>query len=149
MRLMWLWVLLYALGAGFIMPITGFIIMLGLSEVAHPSIIAIDIIGGIGFGLAFLAAMGGFWVLIAGIISLLKRGRFAKGRVVSLIGIRIYYVGAFGIVLASSVFWFFCDFSLECFWVLYYYFIAAVVILPGFFIMRKFRRLQKAEKGET
>ena len=149
MRFMWLWVLLYALGAGLIMPITGFIIMLGLSEVAHPSIPTVDIVGGIGFGLAFFAALGGFWVLFAGMILLLNRSKFAKGRKLSLTGIWIYYVGAFGIVLASSVFWFFGDFSLEHFWVLFYYFIAAVVILPGFFITRTLRRAQKAENIEN
>jgi len=36
MRLMWLWVLLHALGAGFIMPITGFIIIMSLKSPNEP-----------------------------------------------------------------------------------------------------------------
>jgi len=35
---MWLWVLLYALGAGFIMPITGFIIIMSLMSPKSPAI---------------------------------------------------------------------------------------------------------------
>jgi len=149
MRRMWLWVLLYALGAGLILFVMGFGIALGLGEIMRPSVVTADIVASIGCGLAFFAALSGFWVLFAGMVLLLNRGKFAKGRKISLIGIWFYFVGAFGIVLASSVVWFFCAFSLECLAALLYYSIAAVVILPGFFILRKFRRLQEAENIEN
>jgi drug/metabolite transporter (DMT)-like permease len=147
MQRMWLWVLLYAIGAGSILLVSGFLTPLGLGEI-RPSTIASDIVGGIGCGLAFFAALVGFWILFAGMILLLNRSKFAKGRKISLIGIWFYFVGAFGIALAGSVFWFYCDFSPGCLSILLYYVIAAVVILPGFFIMRKLRRLQEAERGE-
>jgi len=148
MRRMWLWVLLYAIGAGIIMLFMGLFMGLGLGEEVRPSapsVIAFDI-GEIALLVGMCAPLVGFWVFIAGIIFLLIRGRSAAGRVASLIGMGFYYVAAFGIVLAASMLWVLCGFSPDCFlYMIVFAIVAACVVLPGVLIARKFRRLQEVE----
>jgi hypothetical protein len=140
---MWLWVLLYAIGAGFILLVCAFFTVL-LPGHYLVSVIASKI-WYISFMIALIALMCGFWVLIAGFVLLLIRSKFSAGRVVSLIGMWVYYIAALGFFLAAAM-------SEGKFWENIGFAFAIVVVpvfLPGFFIMRKFRRLQKAENIET
>jgi hypothetical protein len=148
MRRMWLWVLLYAIGAGIIMLVMGLFMGLGFDEGLHPtatSVFAFDI-GEIALLVGMCAPLVGFWVFVVGIIFLLIRGKSGVGRVVSLIGIGFYYVAALGIVLTASMLWVLCGSSPDCFlYLIVFAIVAACIVLPGIYITRKFRQLQEVE----
>jgi hypothetical protein len=144
MRFMWLWVLLYALVVGFLLAFLGFTMGFSLATNNPGGIfLAIGIIANI---VCIFAVMVGFLVFIAGFILLLIRGKFAKGRVLSLIGIGFYYVAALGLILQvyTSPLW-------GLLWEIVVTIIAIVVFvgLPGFFITRSLRQAQKMENIET
>jgi len=148
MRLMWLWVLLYALGIGFLLVFLSLAMSLNLA-MHPPSGIAYDI-GGIAVVVGLLTPAVGFLVCLAGIILLLIRRTVAAGRVVSLIGLGFYYAAASAVVAAAVIpellspsgnsLWNIVGLTL-CF--------AVPVGLPGFFMTRTLRRAIKAEKIET
>ena len=140
MRLMWLWVLLYALGAGFILAV--WILVTGLGTGHHPVSDIASKIGAISFMVALIATLCGFWVLIAGWILLLIRRKFSAGRVVSLIGIGLYYLSALGHILADTTV------GNPAFGGVNAVFLVAFIGVPGFFITRTLLRAIKAEKGE-
>jgi len=158
MRLMWLWVLLYALGIGLILFIIGLFTALCCGEVETPSGIVITQNGTaydiwlIAAMVAFIAPVCGFLVFIPGTILLLIRRKFSAGRVVSLIGIGLYHLAALGVVLAGAMQ---SAMSVGSPWdiviaiAIYILVMAVIVALPAFFIIRKFRRLQEAETIET
>jgi hypothetical protein len=141
MRLMWLWVLLYAIVLGLIL------LILGLFAESGPEggVTGIRVIVGL---VSVVAALGGLVVGIMGGI-FLARGTVAQGKAVSLFGIWLYYIAAFGIILASfmSENSSFGTPTVEI--VVLTIFVAVFVGLPGFFLMRTLQRAQKAEKGET
>ena len=137
MRRMWLWVLLYAILVGFILFFAGFFVGLYLG-MSPPRGIAYDI-GQIASMGSISAVFTGFVVFIAGFVLLLRRGKFSVGRLVSLIGIWVYYIAALGVVLAVAMSedppWAIVVFTLA---------IAVLVGLPGFFITRTLRRAPKS-----
>jgi hypothetical protein len=141
MRLMWLWVLLYAIVIGLALFCWGIANFWGLSEgTYHPQGIALDIGQSASFGSIF-TTIAGFAVLFAGFILLLIPSKFSAGRVVSVIGICFYYIAALAVVLAASIDWASRDFRLNSPF-LPALLTAAVVFFLGFLIMRKLRRLQ-------
>ncbi len=138
MRLTWLWVLLYALGAGFMLLLMGFRYSFGFA-LAYFHGTASDI-GQSASSVALFAPMLGILVLIAGFILLLIRGKFSAGRILSLVGTSVYYVAALGVIVAAAIF-----ITLTrnpSWWVDALFTLATVVIvgLPGFFITRALRR---------
>ena len=138
MRRMWLWVLIYALGAGFMLLLTGFIFTLGFA-LSYFHGIAADIGQGAS-SVALFAPMVGVLVLIAGVILLLIRGKFQVGRIVSLVGTYIYYFSLLALVVATIIF---IILSSGPSWWRDVVFTAAtvvIVILPGFFVTRALRR---------
>jgi hypothetical protein len=146
MRFMALWVLLYAIGVGIMLVVIAFGI--GWSLDMHPPIgIAYDI-GSNAAWVGLLTPVAGFLVCLAGMILLLIRRTVAAGRVVSLIGLGLYYVAALAVILEVGIYAFTRPGSP---WGLvgYIVLIAVVVGLPAFFITRTLLRAQKAEKGES
>ena len=147
MRLMWLWILLYALGIGYLLVFLAFGIGWGVG-MDPPSGIAYDI-GNIACYVGLLTPIAGFLVCFAGMILLLIRRTVAVGRVVSLIGLGFYYVAASAVVLEFSM-GMLPPNEFSTGWLIgFIAFLAVVVGLPGFFMTRTLRRAIKAEKGET
>jgi hypothetical protein len=141
MRLIPVWVLLYALGIGFALLFWGLATFWGLG-------LDSNLLSGIAYNITEIASIGitvtpmaGFAALFVGFILLLIRGTFSAGRVVSLIGIWLYYIAALGLVLVASMVWVSQDFRLDSTF-LPSLLTAAFVFLLGFFIMRKLNRLQ-------
>ena len=148
MRLMWLWIILYALGIGWLLVYLAFGIAWGLG-MNPPSGIASDIVN-IAGGVGLLTPMAGFLVCFAGMIFLLIRRTVAAGRVVSLIGLGFYYVAALGVVVAGTM----PDLSpsreFSAGGTAFFVFLLAVPVgLPAFFITRTLIRAQKAESIES
>ena len=144
MRLMWLWVFLYAVIVGLIL------LILGAFAASGPTGAVTGIRKVVGSVCGYVT-LGGFLVCFAGMIFLLIRRTVAAGRVVSLIGLGFYYIAAFGIFLAAFMSQ---DSSFEIpnmLWlnIPFMIFFAVVVGLPAFFITRTLIRAQKAERGET
>jgi nitrate reductase gamma subunit len=138
MRLMWLWVLLYALGAGFMLLLMGFIFTLGFA-LSYFHGIAADVGQGAS-SVALIAPMVGVLVLIAGFILLLIRGKFQAGRMVSLVGTYIYYFALLALIVAAIIFMILTG---SPSWWQHAAFTAAtvvIVVLPGFFITRELIR---------
>jgi hypothetical protein len=138
MRLMWLWVLLYTIVAGFMLLLMGFIFTFGFALAYFHG--TASNIGQGASSVALFAPMIGVLVLIAGVILLLIRGKFSAGRIVSLVGTGIYYFSLLALVLAAIIFiilsgspswWRDAVFTLAT---------AVVVGLPGFFITRALSR---------
>lgn len=145
MRLMWLWVLIYALGAGFIL--LGMWLFGGLASESVPvrSVpisISRDIIGPVYWYVGLSVLPIGFFVLIAAMI--LLRHTVAVGRIVSLIGLGMYYLVGLLSVLSSI----FSEY-LPLEFIVPILIMAVVIGLPGFFMTRTLLRAIKAEKGET
>jgi len=136
MRLMWLWVLLYAVILGPVLFGLGLALCFGFAWSPLGGITG-DV-GEIGCSAATFSPMGGFVALIAGVILFIISAKSVAGRVVSLVGISLYHVAALGVVLATTVTWFGRGFSTE---VIYAVAAAVVaVVLPGVFIARRLRR---------
>jgi hypothetical protein len=138
MRLMWLWVLLYTIVAGFMLLLMGFRFTFGFAlSYFHGT--AADIGQGAS-SVALIAPMIGILVLIAGVILLLIRGKFSVGRMVSLVGTGIYYFSFLALVLAAIIFIILSN-SPSWWRDAVFTFAAAVFVgLPGFFITRAFKR---------
>ena len=148
MRLMWLWVFLYATGIGLMLFFLAFAIWWGL-DMNPPIGIAYDI-GQIAAKVGFFAPMGGFLALIAGMVFLLIRRTVAAGRVVTLIGLGFYYVAALGVVVAGTMSELSPSREFSAGGTAFIVFLVAVPVgLPAFFMTRTLRRAIKAEKGET
>jgi hypothetical protein len=146
MRRMWLWVLIYALGAGFILFLMILVCGLGTDVVpvrSVPSFISPDIINPLLY-VGISAPSIGFWVLITAMILLLIRRTIAAGRIVSLIGLGMYYLAGLSLVL-SAIFEEYLPLELVVFILV----MAVVIGVPGFFITRTLLRAIKAEKSET
>jgi hypothetical protein len=138
MRFMWLWVLLYALGAGFMLLLMGFIFTLGFA-LSYFHGIAADVGQGAG-SVALVAPMVGVLVLIAGFILLLLSGKFQAGRIVSLVGTYVYYFSLLALIVAAVIY---IILSASPHWWQHAAFTAAtvvIVVLPGFFITRELIR---------
>jgi hypothetical protein len=134
MRLMWLWVLIYAFGAGFILTV--WLLFTGLGSGHYPVSDVFSKIWEISFIIAITALFCGFWVLTAGWILLLIPRKFSAGRVVSLTGIGLYYLAVLGHILAGITS------GDPTFGGVNAGFLVALIGLPGFFIIRQSRRLQ-------
>ena len=134
MSRIWLWILIYAILVGPILLFLSFAIAWDLG-VSPPRSIAYDI-GQISSMVGLFAPMGGFLILIAGAILLKLRHKW--DRIVSLIGMVFYYIGALGFVLAAAL-------SRSPFWEKVIPILAAVLFvgLPRLFFMRALRRAQK------
>jgi hypothetical protein len=141
MRHMWLWVLVYAIGAGFILLVCAFFTVLLPGHYLISDIVSK--IWRISYMVGLVTTLCGFWVLIAGFVLLLIRGKFSAGRLVSLVGIGFYYLAALGFFLAGTVSWTPARGTFIAF------VLAACVCLLGFFLMRTLRRAQKAENTEN
>jgi hypothetical protein len=144
MRLIPLWVILYAIILGPALSIPGFWLFVEFAF-SYSNRIAWDV-GQIASIVSILLVMAGFWVLFSGFVLLLKSGKFSSGRVVSLIGIWAYYIAALGVVLAGAMYGYQ---RLETWEIVIIPASAVCVFLLGFFIMRKFRCLQEAESIKT
>jgi hypothetical protein len=147
MRRMWLWVLIYAFGVGFML----FFLAFGTGwqlDMHPPSGIAYDI-GQIAMWVGFWTPMGGFLVCLAGMVLLLIRRTVAAGRVVSLIGLGCYYVAALAVVITIVMGMLPPNEFSPGRLVSYIAFIAVPVGLPAFFMTRTLLRAIKAERGET
>jgi hypothetical protein len=138
MRLMWLWVLLYTIVAGFMLLLMGFRFTFGFAlSYFHGT--AADIGQGAG-SVALFAPMVGVLVLIAGVILLLIHGKFQAGRMVSLVGTWIYYFSLLALVVAAVIFIILS--SSPSWWrdAVFTFATAVFVVLPGFFITRALSR---------
>jgi hypothetical protein len=138
MRLMWLWVLLYTIVAGFMLLLMGFTFTLGFALSYFHGIAAN--IGQGASSVALIAPMVGVLVLIAGFILLLIRGKFQAGRTVSLVGTWIFYFSLLALVVAAIIFTILS--GSPSWWRDAVFTFATVVIvgLPGFFITRALSR---------
>jgi hypothetical protein len=130
----WLWILIYAIVIGPMLSFLSFAMVWNLG-VSPPRGIAYDI-GQISSMVGLFAPMGGFLILIAGAI--LLKLRHTVDRMVSLIGMVFYYMGALGFVLAAAL-------SRSPFWEKVVPVLAVVLLagLPGLFFIRALRRAQK------
>lgn len=140
MRLMWLWVLLYALVIGFLLFTMGIVLGIGYTY-SHPSSVSANI-AKTACLIILVVTVGGFFAFLVGIISLLVRGKVVASLVAILTGIGLYHVAAAGVVVAAAISW-------EPPWETLVLILVTAVIasLPGFFIARILRRAQKAERS--
>ena len=143
MRLMWLWVFLYAVIVGLIL------LILGAFAASGPTGAVTGIRKVVGSVCGYVT-LGGFLVCFAGMIFLLIRRTVAAGRVVSLIGLGFYYVAALGVVVAGTMSELSPSREFSAGGTAFIVFLVAVPVgLPAFFMTRTLRRAIKAEKGET
>jgi hypothetical protein len=127
MRFIPAWVLLYGFVLGCAMLYMGFATAFGLSDFRLMVFV-------------WSVTLAGAVVLLAGFILLLIPSKFSAGRVLSVIGICLYYVAALGIILATSIY----GYRYWETWEIVVFIIATAVCvgLPGFLITRKLNRLQ-------
>lgn len=140
MRLMWLWVLLYALVIGFLLFIVGIVLEIGY-DYSHPSSVSANI-AKTACLITILMTVGGFFAFLVGIISLLVHGKVVASLVATLTGIGFYHVAAAGVIVTAAISW-------EPPWeTLVLIAVTAVIAsLPAFFIARTLRQAQKVERS--
>jgi hypothetical protein len=131
------WLVIYTIGAGFILLFCLFYTGLVTINPYNPVSDFVEIILQIAGVVIIFTPIAGFFTLIVGIILLANRGKFSAGRIVSQIGIWFYFTGAVGITLAG-----FMHITLDLVW-FNLIFLGALVGLPGLILMWKLRHLQE------
>ena len=137
MRLMWLWFLLYTLGAGFVLFFPYALTALPFLEDGLPSGVGHYIVM-VSLWIGLVTLVLGFVFCFMGSLLLLTQGTEAHSKVVSLIGIGCYYACALVCVLLTSIYLDWDYHTVEK--------LPAVVFvfLPGFFIALALWRAMKS-----
>jgi len=144
MRLMWLWVLIYALVGGAIMALPTLAVFIGfvLSSAGSGSYFIISAIVCL---LICFGTTGGFSVLMASAIFF--RSDDKMGKPLTLIGIGLYIVAALVIAPAAIINW--VDESSQPMYLYASALTVLLVIIPGVLIALKLWRLPETEKTKT